>query len=527
MSTKNLLSVLLLLTFTFVYGQSLPTEYNLSSNRAAKILDNSPASNTIERILIQDGTIWLGTSKGLSKSTDNGNTWINYYKSEAFEEESVSAIAYSNGTIWAATWHYEAILGDAVPVGTGLRYSNDNGETWQKIDQPVDDPGDSLITYGINTLRALPVTVEEQNFIYDIEISNNTIWIAAFAGGLRKSNDMGQTWERVVLPPDNLNSIKPTDTLHFSLQPVAGAFGPEEYLNHRAFSIATTDNNTVYVGTAGGINKSTDSGISWIKFNHTNQTNPISGNFILALDYNEFNGSIWAGTWKAEGAAEYWGVSSSSDGGENWQTYLTDERVLDFGFKYYGNPGNYVAADIFAAAQSGIYRSNNNGITWVAAPDIYDSNTNIALSTKHFRAVEVNQQGSDVDIWIGSINGLVLFKESSSFWEGDWKVFLASEEVSSASDTYAFPNPFSPDDEVINIKYSLGSESKVTIRIMDFGMNLVKTLIQNVNRPTSESNIEVWDGRDEFGKIVPNGIYFYRIDFESGDPVFGKILVIM
>lgn len=525
---KNLfLKILFLLPISIINGQTLPYDYNLSKRQINKILDSTPASNTIERILIQDDVIWLATSKGLSKSIDNGSSWTNYYKTEAFEEESISAIDYHNGNIWASTWHYEIQLGDPVPVGSGLRYSNDNGETWIKINQPVDDPGDSLITYGINTLRALPVTVEEQNFIYDIEFTNNTIWIATFAGGLRKSTNNGEDWERVVLPPDNLNSIKPDDTLNFSLQPVAGAFGPEEHLNHRAFSIVAVDDNTLYVGTAGGINKSTDGGISWVKFNHTNQLNPISGNFVLAMDYNQFDGSIWAATWKAEGATEYWAASASYDGGENWNTYLTDERILDFGFKYYGNAGNFTGADLFIASQSGVYRSNNYGVTWIAAPDIYDSHTNIALNTKHFRAVEINRNNNSFDIWLGSINGLALFKEASGFWDGEWKVYLASEGITSSSETYAFPNPFSPDDEVLNIKYSLKSESKVTIRIMDFGMNLVRTLIQNANRPSSDNNIEVWNGKDEYGNIVPNGIYFYRIDTDDGEPSFGKILVIM
>jgi flagellar hook assembly protein FlgD len=65
----------------------------------------------------------------------------------------------------------------------------------------------------------------------------------------------------------------------------------------------------------------------------------------------------------------------------------------------------------------------------------------------------------------------------------------------------------------------------VTIRILDFGMNLVKTLIQNANRNGNIDHFENWDGRDEFGNIVSNGVYFYRIDRDSADPVYGKIMV--
>lgn len=517
---RKILFLSLIFYTTALVAQQIPLSYKLDARTLSKISDATPASNTIERIYFHDNTIWLATSKGLSRSTDNGNTWTNYYKTELFGEESVSAVAFKNDTVWAATWHSETLLGEDAPVGSGLKYSTDNGETWNAIDQPMDDKNDTTIVYGINTLKAVPIATRAYNFVYDIEITNNTIWLATYFGGPRKSTDNGKTWQRVVLPPDDLNSIRPDDTLNFK-------WHPNFHLNHNTFSILAVNDYEIYYGTADGINKSTDGGISWVKFNRTNQANPISGNFILALDYNKYDNSIWAATWKAEGITEYWGVSSSSDGGQNWQTYLTDERVLDFGFKYYGTPGNYTGADIFAASQNGLYRSNNNGTTWIAAPEIIDDNTFVSLNTKHFRAVEVKQENNATNIWIGSLIGLARLTEASSFWVGQWKVYLASEQTASANESYAFPNPFSPDEEGVNIKYSLNEPANVTIRILDFGMNLVRTVIQNLSKPGNSEQVEIWDGKDENGKIVPNGVYFYRIDFGSGDPLFGKILVIM
>ena len=43
----------------------------------------------------------------------------------------------------------------------------------------------------------------------------------------------------------------------------------------------------VWIGTAGGINKTTDGGQSWVKFNHTNEASPISGNFVVALQQTD------------------------------------------------------------------------------------------------------------------------------------------------------------------------------------------------------------------------------------------------
>lgn len=521
---KKLLILIFLIITNISWAQQLTKEYRFHEE-----LDDMPASNTIEKILIVGDTLWLATSKGLSKSTDYGLTWTNYFKHKDFGEDGISTIGYNNGVIWAATWRMENISGSDVPTGTGLRYSTDQGQTWTKIEQPVDNPGDSIIVYGINKIRALPITVTQQNFVYDIAFTKNTIWIVCFAGGLRKSTDMGKTWQRVVLPPDNLDSIKPTDTLKFSLQPVAGKFGNESYLNHRAFSLLTIDDTTIYVGTAGGINKSTDGGVSWIKFNHTNQDKPISGNFVLSIQYNEYDKSIWAATWKAEGYDEYYAISSSNDGGKSWQTYLTDEKVLDIDFRYYGTKGNYYGADILAASEDGLFRSNNNGSTWIVAKEIIDSQTGIPINIKkhRFRTIKVKQQNHSADIWIGTLDGLAKFNEQNGNWDGNWKVYLSSEKIPNTSETYAFPNPFSPDDEIVRIKYKTEKSANVTIRIFDFGMNLVRTLIQNAPRNLPGEQIEFWDGKDENGKIVPNGVYFYRVDIDSNEPLFGKIIVLM
>lgn len=518
----------ILIIFLFIansVAQQLPYDFRISENGLKKTNDATPVSNTTERILIHDNTIWLGTSHGLSKSTDNGATWINYFETEPFGTESISSVANNDGVIWTATWHNEDNHGSAVPLGTGLRYTVDNGASWVTVEQPIDDPGDSSIVYGINTLRALPVTVPHQNFIYDMAFSGNTIWIATFAGGLRKSSDMGQTWERVVLPPDYLDSIKPTDSLNFSLQPVAGAFGTESYLNHRVFSILTTDENTLYVGTAGGINKSTDGGISWVKFNHTNQTNSISGNHILKLVHNKFDNSIWAATWKAEGESEFWAVSYSYDGGDNWNNTLPSTRTMDFAFRQVGDSNS----DVIAATQDGLYRSNNYGKTWIAAPEIFDDATKISINTRHFRAVEFQSINPTTSyLWIGtSGGGLIRFEDQGNMWNGSWKVYLKSGEPIVKKETYAFPNPFSPNVRNTRIKYSTEKNTEVTIRIFDFGMNLVRTLIQNAPRGQSDEHLENWDGRDEKNQIVPNGVYFYRIDVGSDEPVFGKIMVLM
>ncbi|MFA7289609.1 MAG: hypothetical protein WC055_12100 [Melioribacteraceae bacterium] len=498
-------------------AQKLPTDFDLS-NRLSKVEDATPLSNVIERISIIGDTILVGTSKGLSVSFDKGDSWKNFYNDEVFRNESVSAVGYDSGTIWAATWHFENIAGSDIATGSGLRYSKDKGNSWIIIPQPIDDPGDSSIVYGINRIRALPVTTEKQNFIRDLTFYNNTIFIATNAGGIRKSNDDGKTWQRVVLPPDNLDRIKPTDTLSFSLQPVAGAFGKEANLNHIGFSLLTASTGWIYAGTAGGINVSDDGGISWVKLNNKNQDEPISGNHILAIEENPLDKSIWAATWKAEGAAEFWGVSQSENGGISWNNYLEGERVLDFGFS---------KNSVFVASQEGLFQSDDKGRTWFSAPEIIDIEKNILLDTKNFRALDTYENSANNILWIGTLSGLVKYEISTSLWNGKWDILLSSGVAATANSSFSFPNPFSPDSKKANIKYSINQDGDVTIRIFDFGMNLVKTVLQNASRRGGIDLIDTWDGRDESGRIVTNVIYFYRIETGSGDPMYGKILVIL
>jgi len=525
MQKKIVLIFLLLILSGELFPQFSPRTYFLERKTLSKSFSEIPASNSISDIITIGDTIWIGTSRGVSKSIDRGTTWTNYYNTPSFGTENVSALAYRNGVIWAATAHSVERDGSTFPEGSGLRYSTDGGNSWTSIPQPIDQPGDSIVQYGINNIRALPVTIAINNITYDIALTSKAVWIVSFAGGVRKSTDMGKTWQRVVIPPDRLDIIKPTDTLNFAIQPVAGRFGPESNLNHRVFSVLAVNDDTIYVGTAGGINRSSDGGVSWVKFRHLNQDNPISGNFVVALDYNYASNSIWAATWRAEGSTESNAVSFSLDGAHNWIITLQDEKAHNFGF---------IGAGVLVPTDNGIFRSTDDYNSWIIPTSIIDAETKLSLTTNIFYSAA----SQDSLIWLGSDNGLVRLDEKGGTWLGDWKIYLASQPLSTAAESYAYPNPFKPEDESVKIKYSTnGTRQKVTIRIFDFDMNLTRTVIQNTERGNQIHNIDktgqvdgiidYWDGRDEFGNIVPNGVYFYRIDFDQSEPVFGKIMVLM
>jgi hypothetical protein len=281
------------------------------------------------------------------------------------------------------------------------------------------------------------------------------------------------------------------------------------------------NDSTIYAGSANGINKSTDNGLSWTKFNHQNQNNPITGNFVVALNYDKVQDVVWAATWQAEDFNESYGVSFSGDGGNNWETALMGERAHNFGFVNYSN-----STDVLAATDNGVFRSQNLGSSWVLPPKIRDNQSNITLKAEVFYSASSKKNSNGHQIWLGSTNGLVKLNESGGLWDGEWRIYLASEALGSENDTYAFPNPFAPSLEETKIKYDTGNQAKeVSIRILDFDMNLVRTLIQNASRNPGEQ-IEYWNGKNDNGSTVSNGVYFYRIDIGSKDPIYGKIMVL-
>lgn len=524
---KNfLLKIFILSAFLLVniYPQGRPFMFNIDQNRSLRktVSDETPAGNNVQEIIVIGDTV-ITISKGLNISTDNGLTWENFYDKEPFGTDGIYAVGYNNGVIWASTGvrYFDDVVQSQLDRGTGLKFSTDMGKSWNSIAQPVDKQTDTVISYGINNLRAVPITVTQNNITFDIGFTKDAVWIASFAGGVRKSTDYGQTWQRVVLPPDYLDHISPADTLNFCISPVPGKICSEGNLNMEGFSIAVVNDTTLYAGTAGGLNKSTDGGVSWTKFNHTNQQNPVAGNWITYLDYKKDSGTLWASSWKAEDPAENFAVNSTTDGGNTWSVFLPDHKCYNFGFK-----GN----DVIATSDDGVFRSSNSGNSWILPTSIVDKESKTSLQTNTF--YDAGSNGNT--IWLASQAGLVKFDENGGTWQGDWKIYRASKSLTGNNESYAYPNPFIPRQQTVTLKYSTGGKNvPVTIRIFDFGMNYVRTIIQNVSKgggSVAGSNVlsesDFWDGKDQNGRYVPNGVYFYRIDRGSENPLFGKILVI-
>lgn len=95
-------------------------------------------------------------------------------------------------------------------------------------------------------------------------------------------------------------------------------------------------------------------------------------------------------------------------------------------------------------------------------------------------------------------------------------------EPFSKKTVYNYPNPFNPDKGVTNIRFSVEEESDVTIEIFDVAGDLVwrKEL-----RASPGVTLVPWDGKNEEGEIVANGVYIYRVTAD-GKSVIKKIAVL-
>ncbi len=526
---------MLLVLSADLFSQSVPESFMLGSFKQSAVKSQydgvrstvvtpsnrrCPISNFITDIYRSGDTVWFATGSGIMRTRDRFASFDNYVGLAPFGEDDIAGFALKDNVIAVGSAISEEISGESVATGTGIKVSRDFGRTWDSFGQPMDGIHDTIEIYGTDTLYALPVVVRQQNVSYDItitrtknDLTNYTIWITSFAGGLRKSTDYGVTWKRVLLPSDDLDSIYVGGNYNYSLDPRLN-------LNHRAFTVKNANDSTLIVGTANGINISSDWGVSWKKYNYQNSgngTSRVAGNFVVNLHVQRYSGKeiIWAATRPAEDNNEVSALSFTTDRGQTWSYTL----------KGY-SPNGIFSKDstVYGLTDAGIWRARFGVFDWSKPSLIADPVTKDICKTNSFYSG--NFVGDT--LYIGSNDGLLRTRETGIAWASPWKIYRASACLDAGSElkTYAAPNPFSPGTEVTRIFYVTNkTSSKVTIKIFDFGMNPVRTVIQNAIRTGATEQFTIWDGKNNDGYVIANGVYFYRVEIDEDTPIWGKIIL--
>ncbi len=447
--------------------------------------------NGIVDLVVKDSVLWAATGYGLSKAVYNAQTgdweWTTFTSKDYIGKGGVSAMGYMDDqTFWISTAFdtVTSVSEESLPAGSGLSYTRDGGKTWHHVPQPVDSKYEQ---------NYAPTTTVIQNLTYDIAFVDSTIWIASFGGGLRRSDDMGQTWKVVT-----------TDSLFFSSL---------NNLNHRAFSLLSVNDTALWVGTAGGISKSTDDGQSWQRYVFK-KGNPysITGNFVVALAWQKEANTVWASTIEAEDTAETRGVSVTYDGGKTWRHLLMDEDVFTHNFAFYGN-------DAFVATDKGLYWFHADQKKWEKITNIQDFDSGNEIFQPEYYSVAVQEWANHAYLWVGNSDGLAVHDLTTA--NAPWKVIrsFVSTKIRKEPAVYAYPSPFSPSRHLyIRFEYDTDKHLDEPIQIYDFAMDPVAKVPVTNLKPK-------WDGKNSRGDTVASGVYFFRAKVD-GKVTWGKIVII-
>ena len=522
---------------------------------AARVADlvpvAGPQQNLVENLHAEGDTLWAGPE--LVYTTDGGATFQLVDEPALAPPQAPNARVYSidaeGEVVWVGLGFRDRSIQGRPQSAAGFAFTTDGGATWAYRFPQLDQTADTLAVYGVSVLPALPIIVPQQSPPFDIDYDPVTrdVWVAGWASGIRKLEWLEEegTWaeafERVVLPPDTLRSIRPDQPYAFPLAPERLEI--EEGNNFLGFSVLVDETGTVWAGTVAGLNRSTPEDVflfedpetgetfeerAWRRFDFDGTTNSLLGDWVISIEEQPLDdpateederNPIWLATWRAFEADERFGITVTRDGGETFEPVLVGERIYDFAFC---EPafGHCPAGAVYAAGTNGLFVSTDDGRTWRSVRDFRDAERDGRFVRRDVPAYAVAV--TERALWVGTGDGLLRSTDGGA----SWTLFRADVPVDAPSadpdaldvEAYAYPNPFSPRaDGIVRIRYDRSDAE--AIRIFDFAMNLVRT----IEGPAATE--QAWDGADADGVRVANGVYFYAVE-AGGDTLWGKILVL-
>ena len=516
-------------------GQNfVPTNVSLrKTNLDSSGIINELPSNVISEIKLQgDSTVWLGTGQGLAMMQDStsifamGSLTIEESDTIILLTDGISAIAVNDSSIIVAGATDDGVT----PVGAGFYFAEDALDptiSWIHFSQPVDNQTDTLADFADKYFRALPITVANNNVTYDAAISDDYIWITSWAGGLRRiplQNLTGDSsWTRVPLPLDAMDVLTTCSDTSYADNILKDYYlNPRDPLddgnhNHKAFSVLAYG-DTVWVGTANGINRGLlgqNGCIDWVHFSFPQDG--ISGNFVVGLARQVWGNTdiIWAVTMNAEDQGEERGLSYTIDN-STWHTALIGERIY-----------NVYAEDslVFAASENGLWKSIIDdphdtpmwalfepAIQAILLEDslVFDTDEILTNEVISF-AFDNRPYYSQAVLWLGTLDGLA---RSSDIEGRNWQIFRAEYDPNKI---YAYPNPYSPySHNVLDgdgyVRFHTSEVVSYTIEMSIYNFALGIVFNKKYDRRSGTESLK-WDGKDQNGKLVDNGVYFINLKF--------------
>lgn len=500
--------------------------------------------------VVWSGTyLWVATESGLARldpSRGDGleaGHWVTFTEEQGLGRGAVSALAARGDTVWAATLYDSLAGGSRAQVGSGLSWSTDAGARWQRIpNEAVFDPRSP----GFEDDPATPV----HNACFGLAVEGDTVWAAFFAGSAVRSTDFGRTWERVL--PGGADSIEYSnrderarvDSLEeagASAEAVSRAQAEADSVDalaalHRTFSVAAYG-DTVWIGTAYGVASSFDFGRTWAvhgpRRDESGQPLPghLSGKWVKAVERQvrpDGRSVVWVGADVTQGPGQARAINRTEDDGATW-AFSGPTYAWDFAF----------AADtVWASTDEGLLQSKDLGDSWEKVPVVEEASQDSLVAP--FNGVErLALPNGRVALWAGADNGLGRSLDGGRTWTilsfpVRTRAVDSGEVIgegglvdAGGARTYAAPSPFAPSrGQRCMVVYSLAGGDEVSVDIFDFSSRKVRALVDGEHRPGGRLYREPWDGLDDHGGQVANGVYFYRVETASGSRAFGNVVVL-
>ena len=474
---------------------------------------NSIYQNGISNMDAYGDTLWIGPllQRHIGKQID----WYTADKADSVTngQGRLYSIALGRDTVIAGLGYTKDVSGSATDVGMGYYTSVDGGNNWNFISLPLESKDDTVYHYGANNIKTLPVVVPEQSPPYDVAFHGNTIFSVNWASGVIRSTDFGKNWNRLILPPTSVDSLNPNNTYNFG-------FDPRNDNNFLGFGLLIDKSGYVWVGTADGVNISPNAlaaprdSVIWYHKQASTSIDGLMSNWIITIKQQPGTNRVWLTNWVVNGNEQY-GVVSTTDHGKTFKHHLAGEKIYNLAFH---------DSTIFATGDSGLFISKDNGKTWNHIAQIKSPNSFIKANALYYATARTTNR-----FWVGTSDGLASTIDNGKTWDitrvnlplkGGNRFQKDAPNVN----CYAYPNPYSRSEHgIVRIKFKVPNSGNVSIKLYDFGMNLIRVLD---NKYLSSGTHEaVWDGLDAHGHRVANGVVFYRIKTPN-HKYGGKILVL-
>jgi photosystem II stability/assembly factor-like uncharacterized protein len=318
-----------------------------------------PSWSSPRGTVVRNDTV-LVSGDGLFRSTDKGNTWVRL--GQAVLTCCVSDIAWSGKTIVVSTFNYGPLF-----------ISNDNGQTW---------------TQSGGTLPSDNIT--------GVTILGNDIFVATFSHKVFKSADNGQTFSACAngmtntytdaITAGNTKIYAGTDQGLFVSDDHGSNWTPvnNSLLQGQWMKCVAVSGSTILAGGIQGLFYSTDDCVTWAKADIGLDKPYIES---LAIDGTRLLTGTQSGVYLSSNSGQSWtavglpisfvrsfscngsdvftcasdmssGIFLSPDYGDNW-------KYLKNGMPVYGVYNlAWNGTDLLAATDSGVYISDNRGLTW-------------------------------------------------------------------------------------------------------------------------------------------------------------------